>query len=244
MAKVSFSARKDPLLRPRRTPDTPDRTREKTAEGRTEAGRSQPARSAARGPSSTRARALETLNGVAAVSATPTDPALASAPVKQPPAHTPIADGAGQPDVRPAAARARRVARRVQTSFSLAPDVWETLDDLAEDAGAGTGQLLAAILHDALPETPAAALAAVERLLLETPEDDELHEERNYRLAHELRSRLDALAAKLGSSRRLQRSLLVRAVLAGHIPHNGQQVRELLTAQRLNAMRAAVADDA
>jgi hypothetical protein len=110
---------------------------------------------------------------------------------------------------------------------------------IAAGAGSGVGKMLAAILTAALPDSPAAALAAVEALLVHRRPDDTPQEERNYRLALELRTELDALAQALGPGR-LQRSLLVCALLGAHAPADAEQARELLTAQRIDALRASV----
>jgi hypothetical protein len=115
--------------------------------------------------------------------------------------------------------------------------VWDTLDELS--AGAA-GRLLTAILSANLPDTPTAALASVEALLRDGPADATLHEERNYRLPYDLRTRLDELATALGGGRRPQRSLLIRAIVAAHAPSSAEQARELITTQRIDALRAGL----
>ncbi len=120
--------------------------------------------------------------------------------------------------------------------MSLPPTTWDTLDDLGQAAGASTGELLVAILTTAIPDSPTAALDAIERLLVSAP-DEGLREERNYRLPLDLRGQLDALTKALGPG--MQRSLLVRALLAAHTPQDGEDARKLITARRIEAMRAS-----
>ena len=93
--------------------------------------------------------------------------------------------------------------------------------------------------QDAVPETPAGALTAVEQLLGTIAADEGLQEERNYRLPLTLRAELDALSEALGSGARV-RSLLIRALLASHTPAAPEQLRELITARRIDSMRAAL----
>ena len=132
----------------------------------------------------------------------------------------------------------------MQTSFSLPPEVWETLDELAAGASVATGKLLTAILTAAIPDSAAGAFATVEQLLLSATPDEGLQEERNYRLALELRTKLDALATTVGSGPRLKRSLLVHAIIAAHAPADAEQARELITTQRIDELRASMLESA
>ncbi|MBW3609154.1 MAG: hypothetical protein KY463_12520 [Actinobacteria bacterium] len=95
-----------------------------------------------------------------------------------------------------------------------------------------------------MPDSPASAFSAVEQLLLGDAPDNAGHEERNYRLPLQLRTNLDALASALGSRPRPQRSLLIHALVAAHAPANGDQARELITTQRIDALRAAMRESA
>ena len=225
MGKVTFSARKDPLLPPRPTTSPPDDNRADPRPVRARADA--PTRTRARRTAPTRrtARGVEEPAGVIAVDA-PRDTAR---------------DTARTPDV-PAvrAARTRTAGRRVQTSISLPPDTWDTLDGLGEGAGVSAGELLSAILNDAMPDSPEDALAALEQLLAGIPANDGPHEERNYRLALDLRAQLDALVKALGAGPRMHRSLLIRALLATRTPPDSDAARELITARRIDAMRTAV----
>ena len=123
--------------------------------------------------------------------------------------------------------------------MSLPPDVWDRLDELGRAAGVSAGELLTVVLQDAVPETPAGALTAVEQLLGTIAADEGLQEERNYRLPLTLRAELDALSDALGSGARV-RSLLIRALLASNTPAAPDDLRELITARRIDSMRAAL----
>ena len=136
--------------------------------------------------------------------------------------------------------RPRTAGRRVQTSISLPPETWDTLDGLGEGAGVSTGELLAAILNGAMPDSPQDALVALEQLLEGIRANDGPHEVRNHRLALELRAQLDALVKALGAGPRMHRSLLIRALLATRTPPDSNAARELITARRIDAMRSAV----
>lgn len=242
--KVAFSARKDPLLRPRKTterqrdasgaPDAPG------AAGATKPSPSTPAPARKHTGSGSRARprslaAVEEPAGVIAV------PSASSAGAGRR-RSTHAADDSSDPPTPAAASqrsqRWRHSARRVQTSMSLPPATWDNLDEVGETAGASAGELLVAILNEAIPQTPADALAAVERLLVSSARNDGPQEERNYRLPLDLRTQLDALTKALGPQ--VQRSLLIRALLSAHAPQDGDAARTLITAQRVQAMRSAV----
>lgn len=241
--KLTFSARKDPLLRPRKsterqqdastTPDAPG------AAAATKPPTSTPAPARKRTGSASRARprslaAVEEPAGVIAVAT------ASSAEADRP---TDAADDSRDTPTPTARERSRHSARRVQTSMSFPPRTWDALDEVGETAGASAGELLIAILNDAIPETPADALAAVEQLLISSASaDDGPHEERNYRLPLDLRTRLDELTRALGPQ--VQRSLLIRALLAAHAPQNADAARTLLTTQRIQAMRSAVSASA
>jgi hypothetical protein len=228
MAKVPFDARK--LLRdpPAATP-TADAARDELAvEAAPE--RARPARTTRPNAAASPA-AVEAPAGVIAIA----PPAVAPSEG----AERRVRRRAPSPAAGPRPTHARRVARRVQTSIALHPDAWGTLDELAADAGVSVGALLVAILTVSVPESADAALSAVEELLRTAGPDEVLHEERNYRLALDLRAQLDALAATLGSGRP-QRSLLVRALVAAHTPTSAEQARELITTQRIDTMRASL----
>ena len=132
----------------------------------------------------------------------------------------------------------------MQTSISLPPEAWDALDDLGQEAGVSGGELLTSILNAGIPDTPQAALGALEQLLVSIPSDEGPHEERNYRLPLELRTKLDEFSKALGSGPRMQRSLLIRAILALHLPKSGEHARDLITTRRLDAVRAALATSA
>ena len=228
MGKVTFSARKDPLLPPRPTSPPADDAIATTKPARASA--SAPARTRARrtAPPRRTARGVEEPAGVIAIDAA--EPAPTDSPVR----------GVGAPKAAGRPGRPRPAGRRVQTSISLPPETWDTLDALGEAAGVATGELLAAILNGAMPDSPEDALAALEQLLTVIPADDGPHEERNHRLALELRAQLDALVKALGAGPRMHRSLLIRALLATGTPPDSDSARELITARRINAMRSAV----
>jgi predicted DNA-binding protein len=235
MAKVAFSARKDPLLRSRRGPaDEPSPPRR--AASAESLVTDQPEAGAGGSPESTKAQAVEGPAGVVAVApARPWRRRSGAAPVND------DAKASGSTTDVPRPARSRDVARRVQTSISLPPDIWDVLDELGQQAGVSVGELLTAVLAAEIPDAPQAMLSALEQLLVSIPSDEGPHEERNYRLPRELRTRLDELARALGAGPRMQRSMLIRAILAVHLPPNGEQARELITMRRLDAMRAAIA---
>jgi hypothetical protein len=136
--------------------------------------------------------------------------------------------------------RGHRGGRRVQTSLSLPPGLWDSLDALAAGAGASTGELLTAILTRSLPPSPGQALSLLEQLLPSISPQEGLQEERNYRVAFDLRSALDALSEALGPRPWSRRSLLIRAIVASAMPDSPEQAREVLTTWRIDAMRAAV----
>ena len=124
--------------------------------------------------------------------------------------------------------------------MSLPPDVWDALDELGQAAGVSAGELLTVVLEDAVPKTPAGALTALEQLLRTIAPDEGPQEERNYRIPLTLRAELDALTDALGSGARVKRSLLIRALLASNTPAEPDDVRELITARRIDSMRAAL----
>lgn len=234
--KITFSARKDPLLRPRpasqpRTPATAPRqpaTAAPDAPTPTAPISQSPRKPTPRssGPRRRTLAAVDEPTGVVSVPARDTETARKDS---------------GAPNATSGVAstlrsdRARQGARRVQTSMSLPPTTWDTLDDLGQAAGASTGELLVAILTAAIPDSPTIALEAIEQLLGNAPDND-LREERNYRLPLDLRGQLDALTRALGPS--MQRSLLVRALLIAHTPQDAEDARRLITARRIEAMRA------
>jgi predicted DNA-binding protein len=151
--------------------------------------------------------------------------------------------GAGAAEASPSRQRAERSrggARRVQTSVSLPPDLWDSLDELASGAGVSVGELLTTILTGALPETPEVAFAALEQLLVSIAPGEGLQEERNFRLPLELRTSLDELARALGPGPRLQRSLLIRAIVGSRTPSSSEHARELITTRRIAAMRSTM----
>lgn len=238
MAKVAFSARKDPLLRSRRGPadgPSPPRGAAPAEPPITD----QPETAAGGSPESTNDQAVEGPAGVVAVApARPRRRRSGAAPVND-------EDTEPRPTTAaPRAARSRDIARRVQTSISLPPDIWDALDERGQQAGVSVGELLTAVLAAQIPDTPQAMLSTLEQLLVSIPSDEGPHEERNYRLPRELRTKLDELARALGAGPRMQRSMLIRAILAVHLPPNGEQARELITMRRLDAMRAALAASA
>lgn len=245
--KLTFSARKDPLLRPRKTTErqqdasgTPDAPRA-TAATKPPASTPAPARKRTGSASRTRPRSLAAVEepaGVIAVAPAGSAPAGGAAGAADDSSEAPTATARSE-----RRERSRHSARRVQTSMSFPPGTWDALDEVGETAGASAGELLIAILNDAIPETPADALAAVEQLLISSASaDDGPHEERNYRLPLDLRTRLDELTRALGPQ--VQRSLLIRALLAAHAPQNADAARTLLTTQRIQAMRSAVSASA
>lgn len=238
MAKVAFSARKDPLLRSRRGPaDEPSPPRR--AAPAESPITDQPEAGAGGTSQSMKAQAVEGPAGVVAVGpARPRRRRSGTAPVND------DATTSGPTTAAPRTARSRDVARRVQTSISLPPDIWDALDELGQQAGVSVGELLTAVLAAQIPDTPQAMLSTLEQLLVSIPSDEGPHEECNYRLPRELRTKLDELARALGAGPRMQRSMLIRAILAIHLPPNGEQARELITMRRLDAMRAALAASA
>lgn len=239
--KVTFSARKDPLLRPRRpasehsqdtsvAPDAPAAGDDTTPSRR-------PARKRTAAPTPSARQTLAAVEEPVGVIAVPTASADRDARVSA--AQDDSSTRSSEP--APASERSARVrhrVRRVQTSVSLPPATWERLDELGEAAGVSAGELLVAILAAVTPETPTAAVEALEQLLVTSLPHEGPHEERNYRLPLDLRAQLDALTEALGPS--VQRSLLIRALLAAHAPHSSDDARALITARRLEAMRAAM----
>lgn len=258
MAKIAFSARKNPLLgtlsppaadaiaEPHPAPagraagttvaaDAPPAAKRRAADTRgpdLESRRAEHIKSGAR----PNGRAVEGPAGVVAVEAG--EPVERNQTPRPPSTVTPATSIDSAPaDSGTAGARGRASARRVQTSISLPPAVWDSLDELAEQSATATGALLTALLTTATPESSEAAFAAVEQLLTTTG-DEGRREERNFRLPWELRSQLDTIVKTLGP--RVPRSLLVRAIVAGSIPENPDQARELVTSQRLRAIRTAM----
>lgn len=243
MAKIQFTARKDPLLRDpapenarrRRSPATGVGARDESADG--DRGENEFGTHALDG-------ALEGPRGVVAV------------PVAAPAGRSRIADVAPSPAVRPAqlatsTARAPTTApaaglsgRRYQTSISLPPQTWVEFDGLAQGAGTSVGELMTAVLGMGLPDSPEAALQALERLLSAIPADEGLLEERNYRLPLELREALDRIAKILAPRSRAHRSLLIRAILSDCWPASPERARELVTSVRVQAMRASLLESA
>lgn len=239
--KITFSARKDPLLRPQ-----PASQHRKPASGQRRPAPavpdastpvdsapviSQPTRrrtSASNGRRRSALAAVEEPAGAISVPALATDPAQEGS--GGPP------DGPSRPAPGPRSDRCRQGARRAQTSMSLPPASWDMLDELSHATGASTGELLVAILGQAIPDSPTVALDVIEQLLVNAP-DETLREERNYRLPLDLRAQLDALTKALGPS--VQRSLLVRALLAAHSPQGAADARTLITARRIAVMRAS-----
>jgi len=262
--KIQFSARKDPLLRPAQRPqdsatrESPAAAAGKAVEATTAAeGGGESAADVAAGTTptgdvaaswaarahtappraGTNGRAVEEPAGVVAVEAPPT-PARRAARAK--PTAAAEMRPPESPETAPQATRRRGAARRVQTSISMQPARWDRLDKLAQDASAPTGELLSAILTSAVPNSAEDALAMIEQLLTTDAPDHGLHEERNFRLTLELREQLDTIAKTLDDGPRLQRSLVVRAIVAAATPTNADDARALLTAVRLNSMRAAM----
>ena len=241
MAKITFSARKDPLLPPRSATIESRANEDPSAVGAGSdadaggaAATESPAHTAADASHGAREPqgATEEPVGVIAI---PTAPSSRTTREPQP---SDTASGARDAERAARAQRGRSGARRVQTSISLPPASWDALDEVASSAGVSVGELLTAILAAAIPETPAAALGAVEELLVSSAPDDGPHEERNYRLPLELRTQLDALTKALGP--RGQRSLLIRALIAAQGPQTGEQARALVTARRIETMRSAL----
>jgi len=238
--KIQFSARKDPLLR------TVSRSAGGSSGGtvgaRNTAADARPPAAAAgageRSPSAAEPAAVEGPDGVIAVA-----PAQRARSARRPRGQEPPATSrTAHADVAPASPRDRhgRAARRVQTSMSLPPDVWDALDELGRAAGVSAGELLTVVLEDAVPKTPAGALTALEQLLRTIAPNEGPQEERNYRIPLTLRAELDALTDALGSGARVKRSLLIRALLASNTPAEPDDVRELITARRIDSMRTAL----
>lgn len=244
MTKVQFSARKDPLLRARRAASQATRVpptepaHDRVDDDAPVASPTSPSGEHGTPPGArpARAHALEGPAGVVAVdSAEVAVPQRGRSDTAAPMSSvSPEAPPPQRPD------RTRLVARRVQTSVSLPPEVWDTLDALGHGAGVSAGELLTTILTGAVPDSVQAAFAALERLLVSIGPDEGLQEERNYRLPLELRTKLDDLARALGPGPRLQRSLLIRAIVASHTPSSSEQARELITTRRIDAMRATM----
>jgi predicted DNA-binding protein len=259
--KIQFSARKDPLLRPSQRPQddgTPEPKAAGTDVAATTADQGESAADAAVGAlptgdvaaaswaagartapprARTNGRAVEEPAGVAAVE-----------PPRTPARRRPRAKPAAAAEIRPPesaqsaphATRRGGGARRVQTSISMPPAVWDHLDELAQGAGGSAGELLAAILTSTVPDSAEDAFAMIEQLLKTGAPDQGLHEERNFRLTLELREQLDTIAKTLAGGPRPQRSLVVRAIVAAATPANADDARALLTTVRLNGMRAAM----
>jgi hypothetical protein len=134
--------------------------------------------------------------------------------------------------------------RPVQTSITLAPAVWQQLDELAP---ARTGELLNALLREHAPADLAAAVRLIEQLLAQPDEHGQLGEERNLRIPRELRLRLDELSAGLTTvGGRGVRSQLIEAIARLHAPESPQAAQELLASSRIRALRSVLAasDDA
>lgn len=238
--KLTFSARKDPLLRRPRAADEDDEGGS-PADAMGATGGTKPSRPPARKRTARASRSprpsLAAVEEPAGVIAVPTESGRSARPDEA--GRAPNDRGASDPS--PSAEhreRSVRSARRVQTSMSFPPTTWDTLDELGEATSVSAGELLIAILSEAIPDTPAAALAAIEQLLISAAHDDGPHEERNYRLPIDLRTQLDALTKALGPP--VQRSLLIRALLAAHLPQSSDAARELITKHRIRVMRAAV----
>ncbi len=236
--KITFSARKDPLLRhhPAHQPDRhAAEASDRPAADDTTTSISRPA-SRKRTPATDRAprAALAAVEEPVGVIAVPTVSSGASrrASATHDSSHTP------EPTSRQRSQRSRQNPRRAQTSMSLPPRSWDTLDELGAAAGASTGELLVAIPTASIPDTPTAALEAIEQLLVSNTSDAGMHEERNYRLPLDLRTQLYALTKALGPS--VKRSLLIRALVAAHTPHSSDDARELITTRRIQAMRTAM----
>lgn len=246
MAKVTFSARKDPLLRPRRAAKEPSPARhpapaEEQVDAVTGFPAGPPASKASRAARGRNDRAVEEPAGVIAVPPRHDAPARSRRSAATDDENvTPSALTEGTPR----AERPRHAGRRVQTSISLPPETWDALDELGQEAGVSAGELLTSILTVGIPDTPQAALSVLEQLLVSVAPDEGPQEERNYRLPLELRAKLDELAGALGARPRLPRSLLIRAILAIHSPTNGEHARELITTRRVDAMRAALGTSA
>jgi predicted DNA-binding protein len=247
MAKVTFSARKDPLLRPPRGSTQPSQPRRDASADKPDDGDSTPTAKPPVAKSSRHSRGddnrvVEGPVGVIAVS--PQEPVAQrkrrSGARSAPRSKTPEVGEEGTSGIE----RSRHATRRVQTSVSLPPETWDALDELGQEAGVAAVELLTGILTAGLPDTPESALSALEQLLVTIPPDDGPHEERNYRLPLELRTKLDELSKALGARPRKQRSLLIRAILASQMPKSGDHARELITTRRLDAMRAALATPA
>jgi predicted DNA-binding protein len=232
MAKIQFSARKDPLL-PRAGANSGS-SKATSRPRSTRAGAEADARPAAaaragEGPARTESEAVEGPDGVVAVS-----PPQRTRRTAQTPPTPPSTDAPRAQD------RHGRAARRVQTSMSLPPDMWDGLDELGRATGVSAGELLTVILEGAVPDSPAGALAALEQLLGTIAPDEGLQEERNFRIPLTLRAELDALTDALGRNARVKRSLLIRALLVSHTPTDAGRARELITARRIDSMRAAL----
>jgi hypothetical protein len=240
--KITFSARKDPLLRHRPTPagqrdrHAPEPSHRPAPNDSTTSISRPPSRKrtpAADRPTRPSLAAVEEPVGVIAV------PTLSSSPGTRMSADQDSSHATELPTASQRSERSRQGVRRAQTSMSLAPSSWDSLDELGHAAGASAGELLVAILTAAIPDTPAAALEAIEELLVSNAPDEGMHEERNYRLPLDLRTQLDALTKALGPS--VQRSLLIRALLAAHTPDNADNARQLIIARRIAALRASAA---
>ena len=242
MAKIEFSARKDRLLPASRGDSgaqaAPARARSTAATARRERSSTATASAGETSPGGEGPTAVESPAGVVAVA-----PTRRSRSARQPRAQAPRATSPDtHADASASGRRARpgRTARRVQTSMSLPPILWDSLDALGRAAGVSAGELLTVVLADAVPETPAGALTAVEQLLGTIAPDEGPQEERNYRIPLTLRAELDALTDALGGGARVKRSLLIRALLASNTPAEPDDVRELITARRIDSMRAAL----
>jgi hypothetical protein len=240
--KITFSARKDPLLRhhPANQPNrhAADASDRPAADDAT-TSISRPG-SRMRTPTSDRSprAALAAVEEPVGVIAVPTPSAVSGQMAPTTTAHgdSVAASEPATPGER--GERSRHSVRRVQTSMSLPPATWDTLDELGQASGVSAGELLVAILTGGMPDTPTAALAALEQLLVNSPPDEGPHEERNYRLPLGLRTQLDGLTKVLGPS--VKRSLLIRALLAAHAPQSSDDARELITARRIHTMRTAM----
>lgn len=238
--KITFSARKDPLLRPR--PASQDRKAVRAQHQPATAVPDAPTAAASttpisqppptRSPAGTSARrpALAAVEEPVGVISVPVDDTDTTRSQSGPP------DEASRVAPTARSDRSRQVMRRTQTSMSLPPTTWDTLDALSQAAGASTGELLVAILTAVIPDSPPAALDAIEQLLVNAP-DEGPREERNYRLPLGVRHQLDDLTKALGPS--MQRSLLIRALLGAHTPEGAEDARKLITAHRIQVMRAS-----
>jgi hypothetical protein len=167
------------------------------------------------------------------------------APAAEPPANR------RERRLRPPAGRRARGAASVQTSVLLPPSLWDHLKGLASDSGGVVtpNRLLVDVLASRGPHTLEEAAEDLDRFLSLPAERSSVGgpwEERNVRLPIELRQRLDELRGRLAAAglRHGTRAHLMAATLLLRGPSTGEEARAVMSEQRAEALRRALAVEA